>query len=153
MYLENVDAATSIFSSDSPSSPANWVAIAAHSNHNLVLDATGHVAAWGDQTNVPAGLANVSAIAAGGSHNLALLGDTLPFLSSQMILTNPVVDIAGFHFSLQTRNGKVYAAQFRDSLENNSWNNWPLVAGNGGAMNFTDPAATNSQRFYRVRQW
>ncbi|MDB6108577.1 MAG: hypothetical protein JWR69_327, partial [Pedosphaera sp.] len=43
--------------------------------HALALLSDGTVAAWGDNTAVPAGLSNVVAVAAGISHSLALLAD------------------------------------------------------------------------------
>jgi len=154
MYLENLTASTSIFSSDTGSSSSgDWVAIAAHSGHNLVLNASGHVAAWGDQTNVPTDLAHVAAISAGGSHNLALVVNTVPSFPSQPILEGPGLDTDGFHFFVPTRYGKVYAAEFSDSLSSGVWSAWPLFAGNSGTFLIRDSAATNSQRFYRVQQW
>lgn len=55
------------------------LAIAAGARHNMVLQANGTVAVWGDnsfgQTNVPAGATNLMAIASGGYHNLAVRGD------------------------------------------------------------------------------
>lgn len=152
-YLENVSSSTSIFSSDSLSSSGNIVAIAAHAGHNLALNASGHVAAWGDETYVPSDLANVTAIAAGGSHNLALVVNAPPTFPSQPYLYHAALDFNGFSFFLPSRYGKVYAAEYKNALTDSNWTALPLAAGNGYTLRVTDPAPTNSQRFYRVQQW
>ena len=62
-----------------PSGGTNLVAVAAGSWHNLGLDASRTVLAWGNddagQCKVPAGLSNALAIAAGGYHSLAIRAD------------------------------------------------------------------------------
>lgn len=70
-----------------------------------------------------------------------------------VLLSNPVVQSNVFSVSLPTRSGRVYALEFKTSLADSNWNALPLVAGNGGIRNLTDPFATGAQRFYRVRQW
>jgi hypothetical protein len=77
-YLENLYRSTSIFSNDSNSTPV--VAIASRAGHNLALNSSGRVAAWGSLTDVPSGLANVTAIAAGANHSLALVGSGPPMI-------------------------------------------------------------------------
>jgi hypothetical protein len=68
-------------------------------------------------------------------------------------LTNLISSATGFSCSLPTQNGKVYMMEYKDSLTDSSWTALPLAAGNGGVLTLTDPIATSSQRFYRVRQW
>jgi hypothetical protein len=34
-----------------------------------------------------------------------------------------------------------------------AFRNEPSVAGTGGTLTFTDPTATGTQRFYRIRRW
>jgi len=62
-----------------------------------------------------------------------------------------------FSFSISSQNGGVFELEFKNSLTDTNWTaNWngaPLAAGNGTNLMFTDSAATNSQRFYRVRRW
>jgi hypothetical protein len=150
-YLENLKASTSIFSSDSDSTPV--VAITSRAGHNLALNSVGKVAAWGSQTDVPATLANVTAIAAGSAHSLALVGSSPSTFLFHATLSNLVSSASGFGFSLPTQNGRVYAMEYKNSLADNNWTALPLASGNGGVLTLTDSSATNSQRYYRVRQW
>jgi hypothetical protein len=138
-----------------PSGLSNVIAIAAGDYHSLALRADGTVVAWGrndyGQTNVPPGLSNVVAISAGAYHNLALAGDGLPVLHAP--ITSPAVGPQGFGVSLPSQSGRVYALEFKDLLTDSDWTALPLAAGTRGWLTLTDPAATNSQRFYRVRRW
>lgn len=133
----------------------NVVAIAGGWDHSLALKADGTVIAWGDnssgQTNIPPGLQNVVAIAAGAAFNLALVGDGPPVLGGLPV--NPVWSGNAFSVSLISQNNRVYRLESKDRLSDNNWIGLPLVAGTGGTLTLTDPAATGSQRFYRVRQW
>lgn len=138
-----------------PPGLSNVVAIAAGSAHCLALKADGTVVAWGSntfgQTNVPVGLSNVVAIAAGHNHNLALVGNGPPIVSAP--IQNPTLSSNGFSFSIPTQSGRVYALDYKNNLTDPTWTTLPLVAGNGTNLVMTDPTATNSQRFYRVRRW
>jgi len=133
----------------------NAVAIASGASHSLALRAAGTVIAWGSnefgQTNVPADLSNVVAVAGGGGHTLAVVGDSPPILKAPLV--NPFLSNGLFTVSLPTQNGRVYALEFNNSLNTGTWTALPLVAGNGGALTLTDPAATSGGRFYRVRDW
>jgi hypothetical protein len=138
-----------------PPGLANVVAIAAGDYHSVALKADGTVVAWGSnyygQTNVPAGLSNVVAIAAGGYHSLALVGDGPPVLQAPM--ANPTDGTGGFSVSVPSQSGRVYALEFKHQLTDGAWTALPLVAGTGGWLTLKDPGTTESQRFYRVRQW
>ncbi len=138
-----------------PPSLSNVVEIAAGGYHSLALKADGSVVAWGlndyGQTNVPAGLTNVIAIGAGLYHSMALIGSGPPV--AQVLLTNPAVNTNGFSLDLPTQSGRVYVLEYKNSLSGSIWTPLPLQAGNGGTLLLTDPAATNSQRFYRVQKW
>lgn len=70
-----------------------------------------------------------------------------------LALSNPARTNHSFSLSLPTSGGKTYALEFKDSLTQSVWTELPAVTGNGDVMILTDPAATNAQRFYRVRQW
>jgi alpha-tubulin suppressor-like RCC1 family protein len=138
-----------------PSGLGNVVAVAAGGYHSLALQSNGTVVAWGfnnyNQTNVPAALTNVIAIAAGLYHNLALIGTGPPVLRAAS--SDPVLVSNRFTLALPTQSGKVFALEYRNSLADTNWTALPLVAGNGTNLLLTDPAATNPQRFYRVRRW
>ena len=138
-----------------PPGLSNVVAVSAQGYQVLALKTDGTVVAWGDnsynQTNVPSNATNVMAISAGGDFGMALMGDGPPVL--QVPLANPTWDSNGFSASLPTQSGRVYALEYKNSLSNPDWTALPLVAGNGGIKVLTDPTATNSQRFYRVRRW
>jgi hypothetical protein len=138
-----------------PQSATNVVAIAAGYGHCLALKSDGTVVAWGyssdGETALPGDLKNVVGIAAGGYHSLALVWDGTP--RSQAPLAEPAWGPAGFSVSLPTRSGAVYLLEYKNSLTDTNWIGLPLVAGNGGLVRLSDPAASGQQRFYRVRQW
>ena len=139
-----------------PPTAKGIVAIAAGFAHNLALRTNGTVVAWGrnlsGQTNVPPNLSNVVAIAAGSLHSMALVGS-----QPVAFAANPSISTNSFSFSIPSQNGYVFELEFKNSLADTNWTaNWngaPLAAGNGTNLFLTDPAATNSQRFYHVRKW
>jgi hypothetical protein len=61
----------------------------------------------------------------------------------------------GHQFSalVQTLSPRNYALEFKDSLAATNWTAVSTNAGNGALRALTDPAATNAQGFYRMRQW
>ena len=138
-----------------PAGLSNVVAIACGAYHSLALRADGTVVAWGintyGETSVPVGLSNVVAIAAGDAHSMALVNSAPP--TRRPSLTNLVRGNGTFSLSLPTQNGHVYRLEFKNSLADNLWMASPLFSGNGNSQTLTDSSATNSQRFYRVRQW
>jgi hypothetical protein len=138
-----------------PVTATNVVAIAAGFEHIVALRGDGSVVAWGynnlGQTNVPSGLSNVVAIAAGGYFSMAMLGSGPP--STQAYLTQPVMGVGSFNLTVPTQSGRVYSLEYKDNLADPNWVLLPLVPGNGNSLPLTDPAATNSQRFYRVQRW
>lgn len=148
---------------NAPAHLTNAVAIAAGPAllpvYGLALRADGTVLVWGLTNSLDfipgltntAGLTNVASIAAGSSHALALVGDGPPIL--QALLSHPTVTAAGFSVSVPTQNGRVYALEYKDSLEDIEWIPLPLVAGNGHERTLRDPTAKGTQRFYRVRRW
>jgi hypothetical protein len=134
----------------------NAVAIAAGgSPHSLALRADGTVVAWGNdeglQTHALPGLTNAVAVSAGGNYSLALVGDGPPVVKAS--LSDPTVSANGFSVSVPTQSGRVYALEYKNSLTDVAWTPLPLVAGTGRERTLTDPTATGTQRFYRVRRW
>ena len=128
--------------------------VAACADHTFALKGDGRLLAWGSLSDLPTGVSNTAALAAGVAHSLVLQADVAPvFPPEQVALGNPQLNGTGFHVSMPTRNGKVYCLDYTDSPAGNNGTALPLVAGNGGVMTLTDPAATVPQRFYRVRQW
>ena len=138
-----------------PPGLSNVVAIAAGYGHSAALKADGTVAAWGlnqyAEVNVPAGLTNVTSLVAKGFHNIAMIGNGPPII--QETISNSVWTAGGFQFSVPSQSGRVYLLEYKNSLTDSNWFALPLAAGNGGILTLSDPGATNSQRFYRVRQW
>jgi hypothetical protein len=134
---------------------SNVVAVAAGNNHSVALLRDGTIRAWGwngsGQTDVPPSASNVRAIASGLDHCLALLGDSPP--QFRALMERPVKSAGSFQAAVQTRSGRVYSLEYKDSLANPDWTPLPLVAGNGGLQVLVDPTATATQRFYRVNQW
>ena len=128
----------------------NAVAIAGGGFFSLALKPDGSISAWGiGPTNPPPDLTGATAIAAGANHSLALPG--------RPTLQAPIVNVRwrtdGFQLSLATQSGRVYALEFKNSLEESNWTTLPLAAGNGGMLALTDPTTTSSQRYYRVCRW
>lgn len=138
-----------------PVEATNIVAIGAGYGHCLALRDDGMVIAWGypynGETTIPTGLQNVTTIAAGSYHNLALVGGT-PF-GAPVLAANPSWRTNGFNLTVPTRSGRVYRLEYKANLSDNNWITLPLVAGTGGVITLTDPTATDTQHFYRVRQW
>ena len=128
------------------------VAVAAGGYHTSVLKADGTVFTWGSnyagQANVPPDLANVVAIAAGTYHTLALVAPPR-FVSA----FNPAKNGTSFSVSVSTRSGHVYRLEHKTSLADTSWTPLPLAAGTGAILTLTDPSASDSRRFYRIREW
>jgi hypothetical protein len=140
---------------DVPASLTNVVAVSAeNASHVLALKRDGTVVAWGDKhggaLDVPPGLSNVIAISSGSSLSLAIVGDRPPVLQTPLSAT--VMD-GQFLMRFHTQSRRVYQPEFTDSLGNLYWAALPLMPGNGAVVSLPAIAATNSQRFFRVRQW
>jgi alpha-tubulin suppressor-like RCC1 family protein len=115
------------------------------------LKSDGTVVLWGNQTNTPARLRNVAAISTGYLQTLALVGDAPPILKAP--LSTPVLAGNTFGVLVPTHSGRVYGLEYKTSLREPHWTPLPLQAGDGSTKKLTDPTATASQRFYRVRAW
>jgi alpha-tubulin suppressor-like RCC1 family protein len=127
------------------------VAIAGGENHCLALKSDSTVVAWGGdqagQTEVPGGLTGVSAIAAGWHYSLALVGGGVQLRIASARWSNN-----SFSASVLSQNGSLYTLEYKNAPSDATWTDLPVVAGNGGLLTLTDPAATARARFYRVRQ-
>ncbi|MCX6896589.1 MAG: hypothetical protein NTZ16_14065 [Verrucomicrobia bacterium] len=53
-------------------------------------------------------------------------------------------------FSFLTQAGQTHTVQYKDNLDDASWQTLETVYGNGDTVNITDPTATGPTRFYRV---
>ena len=68
-----------------------------------------------------------------------------------VLVSNSVYANGVFRLSVPTEQGRSYTLEFTDSLAPANWTALPAVAGDGTVTVLVDPAATNQQRFYRVR--
>jgi hypothetical protein len=69
----------------------------------------------------------------------------------RVMFSNSVYADGQFRLSVATEKGRSYTLEFTDSLNPAKWTALPAVAGEGTTTVLADPAATNQQRFYRVR--
>jgi len=67
------------------------------------------------------------------------------------VLNGPTRDGNSFGFAFPTVAGKQYILEFKETLEAASWRPVSQVIGDGFVKKITDPSATASQRFYRLR--
>ena len=56
-----------------------------------------------------------------------------------------------FRLSVSTSGGKTYLLEYKNSLSESAWKPLNSIPGDGTVKVLTDPLATPSQRFYRVR--
>jgi len=138
-----------------PAGLSNVCAIAAGDGYSVGLLTNGTVVTWGYESSgplsVPERLTNVVAIAAGAAHCQALVGSGPPTLRAS--ISQPTLSASGFSGTVPSECGRVYALQYSTDLGNASWTSLPLVAGTGRNLVLTDPTASNTPRFYRVRRW
>jgi hypothetical protein len=129
------------------------VAAAGGGGHSVALGTNGLVVAWGadwsGQCDLPSTLTKAAAIAAGEYHTVVLLATNIP----PQRLLNPTRKGNQFSALVQTLNGRNYALEFKDSLAATNWTGVCTNAANGALRVLTDPTATSTQRFYRLRQW
>jgi photosystem II stability/assembly factor-like uncharacterized protein len=67
------------------------------------------------------------------------------------LILSPALSGAEFSFSFQTLPGKNYVVQFKDSLDDPSWQTLQTVPGDGNPKKITNPESAARQRFYRLR--
>jgi hypothetical protein len=67
------------------------------------------------------------------------------------VASKPGYANGAFRLSVPTEQGRSYTLEFTDTLTPAKWTALPAVTGDGTVTALADPAATNQQRFYRVR--
>jgi sugar lactone lactonase YvrE len=136
-----------------PSGLTNVAALAAGGAHSLALRANGTVAAWGldwnGQCDLPSTLTNIVAVAGGETHTVVLFAGALP----KPLLLHPARTATTFTALAQTLNRRTYVLESIANLAATNWNPVSTLPGNGALRLLTDPAATGSHRFYRLRQF
>jgi hypothetical protein len=136
-----------------PNNLAGVTAVAGGGAHSMALRADGTVACWGldadGQCNIPATLTNAIAISAGGLHSLVLVETEAGLLR----ILYPMRKANQFSVWTRTLAGKNYALQYRNSFAGTNWTALPTIRGNSVLQLLNDSAATDVQRFYRVREW
>ena len=68
-----------------------------------------------------------------------------------VLVSNSAYAKGVFRLSVPTEQGRSYNLEFTDSMTPAKWRALPAVTGDGTVTVLVDPAATNQQRFYRVR--
>jgi len=138
---------------DVPPGLTSAVAAAGGGGHSVALESNGVVVAWGadwsGQCNLPSKLSRAAAVAAGEYNTVVLLATNM--LPQRLL--NPVRKGNQFSAQVQTLYGRNYTLEFKDSLAATNWTGVSTNAANGALRALTDPTATGTQRFYRLRQW
>lgn len=142
---------------DVPNGLTNVFRVTAGALHNLALTSGRMVVPWGwnlqGQTNMPTDLENCIGIAAGRAHSLALLADTPRPIQAQ--LTTGAFTREHFELEFLSEHGRVYRLEHSDRLDasGTNWHRLPLLLGNGSSIDVFDLNPTETQRYYRLRQW
>ena len=136
-----------------PPGLTNVAAVVGGGAHSVVLHTDGALTAWGadwnNQCAIPPGLFPAVGVGAGNYHTVVLLKGAMPVPR----LMNPVRKGSQFSATVQTLARGSYALEYKDSLGATNWTEACIQPGNGALRILTDPAATGTQRFYRMRQW
>jgi len=77
--------------------------------------------------------------------------DEFDFAGSGLRIASPLISAGAFTVTVPTSAGRGYVLEYKNSLQDAAWTPLPLVMGTGAPLMLTDSAATNAQRFYRVR--
>ena len=136
---------------DVPTNLTGVISISCGDDFMSALKNDGTVVLWGTLMSAPVRLRNVVSISSGTYQTLALVGDGPPILNAPFSL--PVRNDNEFSAEVPTRSGKVYALEYKNTLDEPVWTPLPLQAGDGSIKPLIDPTANGSQRFYRVRVW
>jgi hypothetical protein len=75
--------------------------------------------------------------------------DIIP--NARLIIESPSLVGHSFRASVTTMLGPIYILEYRNLLTETNWQTAATAPGTGGTIVLTDPAATNSARFYRIR--
>jgi hypothetical protein len=68
-----------------------------------------------------------------------------------LIIESPSLVGHSFRTSVATMLGPIYILEYRNLLTETNWQTAATAPGTGGTIVLTDPSATNSARFYRIR--
>jgi hypothetical protein len=134
-----------------PASPNNVVAVAAARYDHFALKTDGTVVTWLSGNPIAfTWPTNVVVLASGQNHRLAILGDgqppaPVPFTDLKRISNS-------FNLTVPTQYGHLYWLDYKTSLADTNWRALPQNPGIGNPLILTDTVATNTQRFYRIRQ-
>jgi len=114
-------------------------------NGNPILSCASNCLTISNLCAADAGLYTVTVSNTAGTASASMkLETTLPALSLKYSNKTPAL-------SLQTAVGFHYQLQFISNLASTNWvNAGAVVSGNGGTMNFSDPAPSQTGRFYRI---
>jgi alpha-tubulin suppressor-like RCC1 family protein len=136
-----------------PPDLTNVAAVVGGGAHSVALHGDGTLTAWGadwnNQCAVPSELFPAVGVAAGTYHTVVLLEGAMPVPR----LMAPAKKGSQFSATVQTLAPRSYALEYKDSLVATNWTNVCTTPGNGALRILTDPTATGTQRFYRMRQW
>jgi len=110
---------------------------------------TGFGSIYLGQTNVYQNLSNVLAVAVGYGHHVAIVGDGFPLPIAPLSQAS----FSNRRFTIQqpTIRGRSYILEYQDADATNGWQQLPPVPGTGQTNTLTDPNATTTARYYRVR--
>jgi len=83
-------------------------------------------------------------------------GGVLSAAATLTLAASPLINSLSFNSStfmlaIPTEVGPTYVVEYKDDLQDPSWNVLTTVAGTGGSIPITDNGLTNTTRFYRVR--
>jgi hypothetical protein len=131
--------------------PTNLVMMTTAAGGFYALTTDGTIATWGMSLEPPTAFSNVVSLSAGQFHVVAALGDGPPVQAAEVAGLQKAGD--SLTLSLPTQSGRVYGLEYTGALGDTNWVALPLRPGNGASQIITDPSATNSTRFYRVRRW
>jgi hypothetical protein len=86
-----------------------------------------------------------------GLGSLMAKGGSVAVVGPGVVVKQPSYAMGLFQLSLSTEKGRAYTLEYSDTLVPAKWAARPAVVGDGTLMVLKDRAATNHQRFYRVR--
>jgi hypothetical protein len=110
------------------------------------------------QTNATLALTNVQAldfatytVTVTNTDGAGLSGPAVLTLAVSPLLNSLGWNSATFMLTVPTEVGPTYVVEYKDSLEDPSWNVLTTLSGTGTPIPVTDNGLTNTPRFYRVR--
>jgi len=123
---------------------------------NVTLVTSAVTATFSDPSVGTNKLVTISGLALSGSAagNYILIQPTTTadiIANARLIIESPSLDGHSFRASVTTLLGPTYILEYRNLLTETDWQTAATAPGTGGTIILTDPAATNSARFYRIR--